>query len=336
VSKEELLDSVWGDRFVSEAAVTTVLRTIRVAIGYTGKHQRLIRTVYRRGYQFIGTLVQTATEADRGSERGACLPARLAVSSGLGFAGREHERAVLADAWKEAVASRQRRVVLVSGEAGIGKTTLCSVFAAAAHREAVVLYGRCDEELSIPYQPWREALKSLDHDAPDVFAGRREALAPLLGGAGAPDLESDSARFALYSSVIDVLDAVSVRGRPTLVVLDDLHWADVQTLTLLRHLVERAMMTPVLVIATFRDSDIDASHPLTALLVATHREPGTIRWALRGLDDSEVLGLLETVAGHEMDHDGLALRDVLRAETEGNPFFVTEMLRHLTETGAIS
>ncbi|MBQ1016727.1 AAA family ATPase [Micromonospora sp. D93] len=336
VSKEELLDSVWGDRFVSEASVTTVLRTIRVAIGDAGREHRLIRTAYRRGYQFVGTVMQTTAGAGPGSEHDVRLPDRLAVSSGLGFAGREHERVVLADLWKEVLASGQRRVVLVSGEAGIGKTTLCAVFAAAAHRDSVVLYGRCDEELSIPYQPWREVLTSLGDDAPDVLAGRHEALAPLLGGAGAVDLESDSARFALYSSVIDVLGAVSRRGKPALLVLDDLHWADVQTLALLRHLVERALTTPVLVIATFRDSDIDASHPLTALLAATHREPGTSRLALRGLDDNEMLGLLETIAGHEMDHDGLTLRDALRAETEGNPFFVTEILRHLAETGAIS
>jgi DNA-binding winged helix-turn-helix (wHTH) protein/tetratricopeptide (TPR) repeat protein len=337
VSKEELLDSVWGDRFVSEAAVTTVLRTVRVALGDTGKEQRLIRTVFRRGYQFVGTVVRSAAGTRPGSERDIPLPARLVASSGLGFAGREHERAVLADAWKEVVASGQRRVVLVSGEAGIGKTTLCSVFVAAAHREAVVLYGRCDEELSIPYQPWREVLASLDQGVPDVFAGCHEALAPLLGGGtGAVDLDSDSARFALYSSVIEVLDAVSARGKPALVVLDDLHWADAQTLALVRHVVERALTTSVLVIATFRDSDVDDTHPLTALLAATHREPGTTRLALRGLDDSEMLGLLEAVAGHEMDRDGLALRDALRAETEGNPFFVTEILRHLTETGAIS
>lgn len=339
VSKEELLDAVWGDRFVSEAAVTTALRTARMAIGDTGREQRLIRTVFRRGYQFVGRVVQTAVvdgpKARRDVSPPPRLPARLAASSGLAFAGRERERTLLAAAWKDVLVSGRRRVVLVSGEAGIGKTTLCSVFAAAAHDEAVVLYGRCDEELSIPYQPWREVLTSLDHDAPDVFAGHREALAPLLRGTGAVDLESDSARFAVYGSVVDVLDAVSARGRPALVVLDDLHWADVQTLALARHLVERALATPVLVIGTFRDSGIDASHPLAALLAATHREPGVTRLPLRGLDDGEMLDLLESVAGHEMDRDGLALRDVLRAETEGNPFFVTEILRHLAETGAI-
>lgn len=243
---------------------------------------------------------------------------------------------MLADAWKDVIASGRRRVVLVSGEAGIGKTTLCSVFAAETHREAVVLYGRCDEEPAIPYQPWREVLTGLGRGAPDVVAGRREALAPLLGGTGAVDLESDSARFAVYGAVVDVLDAVAAGGRPALVVLDDLHWADVQTLALTRHLVERALTTPVLVIGTFRDSDVDASHPLTALLAATHREPGITRLGLRGLDDGEVLDLLEAAAGHEMDRDGLALRDALRAETEGNPFFVTEILRDLAETGAIS
>jgi predicted ATPase/tetratricopeptide (TPR) repeat protein len=258
------------------------------------------------------------------------------MSSGLGFAGREHERALLRDAWK-ASAEGELQVVLVSGEAGIGKTTLCSVAAAAAHDDgAVVLYGRCDEELSIPYQPWREVLAALDQHLPEVLAGHREALATLLGGGGAADLDSDSARFALNSAVVDVIDAVSSRGRPPLVVLDDLHWADVQTLALVRHLVERAPATPALVVCTFRDTDVDASHPLNGLLAATHREPGTSRVAVRGLDDRELLDLLETGAGHEMDHDGLALRDALEAETEGNPFFVTEILRHLTETGAIA
>ncbi|HWS39150.1 MAG TPA: AAA family ATPase [Actinoplanes sp.] len=333
VSKEELLDSVWGDRFVSEASVTTALRAVRVAIGDTGKEQRLIRTVHRRGYQFIGTVDHAADRLE--ADREPTLPERLAMPTGLGFAGREHERTVLKHLWKQVVASQQRRLALVSGEAGIGKTTLCSVFAASAHQDATVLYGRCDQELSVPYQPWREVLLSLDRYLPDVVAGHQTAIAPLLGVTEAADLDSDSARFALYSSVVGVLDAIAARGKPALVILDDLHWADVQTLALLRHLVERALTTPVLVLATFRDSDIDASHPLTGLLSATHREPGTTRLALDGLDDSELLRLLEDVAGHEMDRDGLVLRDLLRAETEGNPFFVTEILRHLGETGAI-
>ena len=160
---------------MSEAAVTTALRTARMAIGDTGKEQRLIRTVFRRGYQFVGTVVQTAAVDGSGTRHDVPLPARLAASPGLGFAGREHERTVLADAWKDVLASGRRRVVLVSGEAGIGKTTLCSVFAAAKQREAAVLYGRCDEELSIPYQPWREVLTGLDREAPGLAEAMRLA-----------------------------------------------------------------------------------------------------------------------------------------------------------------
>ncbi|OWY60621.1 hypothetical protein B7486_68200, partial [cyanobacterium TDX16] len=246
---------------MSEAALTTALRTVRLAIGDSGKEQRLIRTVVRHGYRFVGTVTQAEARTTPDVDGEVPLPPRLARSSGFGFTGREHERSVLVDAWKTA-AEGALQVVLVSGEAGIGKTTLCSVVATAAHHDgAVVLYGRCDEELSIPYQPWREVLAGLDQHLPEVLAGHREALATLMGGEGAADLDSDSARFALNSAVVDVLDAVSSRGQPALVVLDDLHWADGQTLALVRHLVERAPATPALVVGTFRDTDIDASHP---------------------------------------------------------------------------
>ena len=336
VPKEELFDSLWGDRFVGEAALTTALRTARIAIGDSGKEQRLIRTVLRRGYQFVGNVLESSPTNRAAYARLDSLPARLGESSGLGFAGRDDERAILEQAYKEVATSGQRQVVFVSGEAGIGKTTLCSVVAAGAHRDgALVLYGRCDDELSIPYQPWREVIAGLRAEFPDVIADRGDALGPLVGLASGEDVDSDSARFALFSAVVDVLDTVTADGPPALIVLDDLHWADVQTLAVVRHLLQRAMATPVLVVATFRDSDIDPGHPLAGLLATAHREPGCTRLALSHLDDAEMLTLLEIVAGHEMDHDGLALRDALRAETAGNPFFVTEILRHLTETGVV-
>ncbi|MFK7916903.1 MAG: AAA family ATPase [Ilumatobacter sp.] len=336
VPKEELLDTLWGGQFVGEAALTTALRTARVAIGDSGKEQRLIRTVVRRGYQFVGDVHVTAATASVIRSSDIALPVRMIESSGLGFAGRDDERTVLENACKEVAATGQRQLVLISGEAGIGKTTLCSLVATAAHRDgAVVLYGRCDDELSIPYQPWQEVFSGLQRDMPEAIETRHSALVPLLGGTGADEMDSDSARFALYSAVIEVLDTVCADGRLTLIVLDDLHWADVQTLALLRHLMQSALTTPVLVVGTFRDTDINAAHPLAALLAQAHREPGTTRLALERLGDGELLTLLENLAGHEMDDDGIALRDALLAETEGNPFFVNEILRHLTETGAI-
>jgi predicted ATPase len=275
----------------------------------------------RRGYQFVGTVAETTATLGASRDLLDAFPARLVEWSGLGFAGRNDERAVLEDACKEVLSSGQRQVVFVSGEAGIGKTTLCSVVASDAHRDgALVFYGRCDDELAIPYQP---------------IAERYEALGPLVDQTRAEDVESDPSRFTLYSAVVDVLDAVTANRRLALIVLDDLHWTDAESLDLVRHLLQRAMTTPVLVIATFRDSDTDASHPLARLLADAHREPGCTRLALEHLDDVEMLTLLEIVAGHELDQNGIALRDALRAETAGNPFFVTEILRHLTETGVV-
>ena len=120
-----------------------------------------------------------------------------------------------------------------------------------------------------------------------------------------------------------------------MLVLDDLHWADRPTVQLLRHVVSADAPLRLFVIGTFRDSDVGADHPLAEALAALHRESGVERLALRGLGDDELLTLLETTAGHAMAEEGVALRDALLAETDGNPFFVGEMLRHLAETRAI-
>ena len=92
----------------------------------------------------------------------------------------------------------------------------------------------------------------------------------------------------------------------------------------------------LLVLATFRGTDVGAGHPLADARAALHREEGVERVALRGLDDLELLALMEASAGHSMDASEMALRDELLAETDGNPFFAIEILRHLVETGAIT
>ena len=247
----------------------------------------------------------------------------------------------------KAVAAGERRVVLVSGEPGIGKTSLSAAFAREAFENgAVVLYGRCDEDLGIPYQPWAEVLAHLVGHAPDdVLAAHVDArgselarLAPDLarratvGRASSSDAESE--RYLLFGAVVDLLARVSASA-PVVLVLDDLHWADRPTVQLLRHVVSADAPLRLFVIGTFRDSDVGTDHPLAEALAALHRESGVERLALRGLGDDELLTLLETTAGHAMAEEGVALRDALLAETDGNPFFVGEMLRHLAETRAI-
>lgn len=267
---------------------------------------------------------------------GADLPVRLLRGPASLFVGRSAERRVLDDALKGAEAGDGRRVVLIGGEPGMGKTTLVSEFATEAHEGgAVVVYGRCDEDLSIPYQPWREAMGHL------VAAGLVEAgaLGTLVGAptaspGGVSDPEAE--RYRLFRAVTDALVSVAA-NHPVVVVLDDLHWADAPTVSLLRHLATTAVDARLVIVATYRDAEITSGHPLSALLAQLRRETGIDRIALRGLGDDEVLAMLEALAGHTLDDDeGLALRDALLAETDGNPFFTVEILRHLSETGAIT
>ena len=118
-------------------------------------------------------------------------------------------------------------------------------------------------------------------------------------------------------------------------IVDDLHWADKPTLQLLRHVVGHGTSSRLLVIGTFRDAELSGTHPLSEALGALRREPGMIRLQLDGLDDVEVVTFLEAAAGHELDEVGVGLAHAVYRETDGNPFFVAELLLHLAESGAI-
>ncbi len=275
------------------------------------------------------------------------LPSRIGAAVNPGFVGRRVEHGALVATWKSVVTLGEQRVMLLAGEPGIGKTTLSARFASEAHADgAVVLYGRSDEDLGVPYQPWIEALGQLVVHAPqrllDAHVADRGAhlarLIPDLAGRTGVEApaggDADSERFVLFGCVADLLGRVSAE-RPVLVVMDDLHWVDKASVQLLRHLVTVDRRFPLGVLGTFRDSEVDTAHPVTELLAALHREGCVEKIALGGLTDVDLLALLETVAGHEMDDQGLALRDALVAETAGNPFFVAEILRHLSESGML-
>jgi len=274
------------------------------------------------------------------------LPARIASSVSPTFVGREAERERLDAAWK-AVTGGERRVMLLAGEPGIGKTTLAAQFASGVYDGgAVVVYGRCDEDLGVPYQPWIESLTQLVAHAPESVLSAHVAdrgghlarlvpeLARRVSAEVPPSGDGETERYVLYGCVTDLLTRLSVDA-PVLIVLDDLHWADRATVQLLRHLAMTDTLTGLGVLGTFRDSEVTTEHPLTELLAALHRENCGERIALRGLGDDELLALLEGIAGHGMDDAGVALRDAILAETAGNPFFSVEILRHLAESGAI-
>jgi predicted ATPase len=145
--------------------------------------------------------------------------------------------------------------------------------------------------------------------------------------AGESDPETE--RYLLYTAVAGLLEGAG-EEEPLLLILDDLQWADGPTLSLLRHVVTAGSPMRVMVVGTYRDSDLSRDHPLSALLAALRREKGVERVKLTGLDSEDVLALMEAAAGHELDEDGRKLATVITRETAGSLFFAGEVLRHLT------
>jgi predicted ATPase len=197
----------------------------------------------------------------------------------------------------------------------------------------------------MPYRPFVEALRHYVLHAPDAVLAEHVAahqgelarLVPELGrrvaDLPAPQVaEAETERFLLFEAVTGLLSAAS-QQTPIVLVLDDIHWAGMPELLLLKHLVRAAVPLRLLVIGTYRDTDLSRTHPLTAILADLRRESGVERVALHGIDDAAVETLVSAVARHELDAAWVALAHAIRRETEGNPFFIGEVIRHLSETG---
>ncbi len=231
----------------------------------------------------------------------------------------------------------------------MGKTRLALELARTAHAQgAVVLYGRCDEELGDAYQPFAQAVR---HHVAHCWL---EDLAAHVDGHGSdlsrlvpeirrripnlPDpevVEPELHRVRLFEAVAALLASAS-REAPVVLVLDDLHWAAKPTLLMLRHLLRDTSPAALLVIATFRDTQLSSTHPLVETLGELRGRGLVEQLTLTGLDQHEVAAFVEAAAGHRLDPEVKALARAVHAQTDGNPFFVGEVLRHLRDTGAIN
>jgi tetratricopeptide (TPR) repeat protein len=239
--------------------------------------------------------------------------------------------------WRDTAAG-EPGAVFVGGEPGVGKSRLAGEIARRAHADGgLVLYGRCDEDLAAPLQPFIEAMRVL---APALGAARLRAvrgvdeltrmvpeLTELLGEKPGVRADPDTERLALFDAVTQVLVAAS-NAVPVLLVLDDLHWAGKTTLSLLRHLLRNAKGSRLLVVGTYRDTELARTHPLAETLADLRRDTDPHRITLGGLAASDVAAYLAAIGNTDR-----ALGRELAEITAGNPFFLIEVVRHVEESG---
>ena len=223
------------------------------------------------------------------------------------FVGRATELERLRAAWADVALQRSRRVVLIAGEPGVGKTRLAHRFAREVlDSGARVLLGRCWEEPLAAFEPFAQALRSL---------GAADVLQP-----GA-DVGS-GARHRLF----DAVDATLTSDRALLLIVDDLHWADQGTLLLTSFLMRSDRPGPLLVLGTYRDTELGRHSPLTGALAELQRDAALLRVGLRGLDEQDVAEIARSLLGDDAEAGRV------HARTDGNAFFVEQVLRGLAES----
>ena len=278
------------------------------------------------------------------------VPEPLRLSSRSPFVGRAAELEKLRTLMPRAEGER-RRVALLAGEPGAGKSRLAREFAAQVASEGVlVLYGACDAVVRTPYGPFVEALERLVRvtdeaqllSALGAGGGELTRLLPDLsvqvGGLAQPvKADADTERHRLHTAVADLLANVS-RTRPILLVIEDGHWADPTTLLLFRHLARSAWSARLLILATFRDGEADMPAELSETLADLRRSDDVVRMRLEGLSGAEVSALVSRASGSDPDPDDPELRALARTIhdlTAGNAFLVCELWRAAVETGIV-
>lgn len=240
--------------------------------------------------------------------------------------GRAREQALLG-AHLSAALSGRGSLVLVAGEAGIGKTTLVQALERDATAQgALVLTGHCYDLITTPpYGPWIDLFSSYRPEGdlpplPSVVTDRRQ-------------ISQLASQEALFAQVCDFLVRLS-RRRTLVLILEDLHWTDAASLEFLRYLARQIADLSLLLVVTYRDTELDRGHPLYQVLPVLVREANAARINLRRLDEASMLTLVED-RYHLTTLEVARLVEQLSMYTEGNPFYIVELLRTLEEEGYI-
>lgn len=339
VTKEEILDAVWGDQFVSESALTTRVKEVRRALGDDGRTQRYVRNVHGRGYQFVGEphevragSVRQPPAADSVSTPTQIhLAASIAVDDEFPFVGRSIELETIEQLIHSNGHSTQ---VFIGGAPGMGKSRLgVQTLERATERGAIVCAGRCDEQLTSGLQAVRDAIAQLATSRPEDFVqwceGIESPLLTLIPSVSAL-LHGESSPVDGYAGIdvlLTVLDRAAA-GNQLFILVDDLQWSDEPTRALLAQLHRRFGHRRITTIATFRSAATDLRAGAGEWISTQSRQPRAIRIDLEELDDTAASELVRAArdSSDPNDEDSFDTQRLL-AQTAGHALFLTEMLR---------
>jgi DNA-binding winged helix-turn-helix (wHTH) protein len=349
VTKDDLLEAVWPETAISEGVLKTYIGNIRQVLGETARTSRYIATVHGRGYRFLAPVMAIApSQSD--TETAPRVPAGMRAPGSpvlppVHLVARDTELAQLQQCWSQACQG-VRQVVFVTGEAGIGKTTLVAAFIEQiSAAEAVWLgHGQCIEQYGAgeAYLPLLAALGQVGR-GPDgahfIELLRQQApswlaqLPALLSPAEYEVLQHRSGgttRDRMLRELAEAVEALTA-GRPLLLVLEDLHWGDYATLDWLAYVARRQGPARLLVLGTYRPVEaVMRAHPIRTVTQELQRQRCCTEIILPYLSEAGVAAYLGHRFGALQVPDGLA--HMLFQRTYGNPFFlvtlVEELMRH--------
>ena len=330
VTPEELFQQVWARRHVSGSVLRVCVHEIRTALGDDAEAPQYIETVGRQGYRFLS---------------GPTSQAPSPTSAGP-VVGRQHEVAQLHQWYARAVGG-ERQFVVLSGELGIGKTTVVDLFLASLAPGARIGRGQCVEHYGEgePYLPLLEALGRLGHEpGGDRVVAVLQRYAPLwlvqLSGL-VPEIELERVQrrvegataVRMLRELAEALEVLTTET-PLVLVLEDLHWSDRATVELLGYLAQRRGPARVLVLGTYRSADAVArSHPVRELVQELRGRGMCRELALELLTASEVASYM---AGHLGGPVTSALAELVYRHTEGNALFMVNIVEHLVQQGLVT
>jgi len=331
ITHDELLDKLWPETFVQPQVLRTYMLELRKVLGDDVKEPRYIQTLPKRGYRFVAAIRECAEPISAAGSRG---PVRV-MADRLEEISRLRVHAQIA-------ASGQRQVVFITGENGIGKTTLVDAFCTRAASEfgMVLIRGQCVRGFGVnePYYPVMEALGQLCASADgERMVGVLSRMAPGWLRALGREADASTAHLPVQQRMAgDLCAAIEefATDRTVLFVFEDVHWADSSTLDLISALARRRATARLMVVATFRPLDSASTHPLKELKQDLLIRKLCVEIALAPLSRSAVNELIQSQIGSEAVPGWLP--SFVYRHSEGNPLFATAILEHLIAQGLLT